>query len=481
MDTIARSALSHMSTPRTLLVALSLSALSAVLVPLTEEPARASGFLADQFGSDHGHPAMGNPYSVYFNPGAMAAASGTSLTLDGVFGARSLSFNRASSALNPTNTDPTYQTVNTGQATLFNVLASPYLAMVTDFGGSNFRLGIAGYVPFGGEVSWQKSPSFLNYPGAPGAYDGPQRWASISTLVDSVYGTAALGYRVEPLHLGIGASFSVIRSSVTDTRAHNLDGSDTIFSGGQITEGRSYLDVSGIQVGAAAGLYWEPSTKLHLGASYTSQPNFGTMRLKGTYKQYVLGNTISQSADLLQAYPDIVRAGATWRVAPDAEVRLDGSWQRWSVLTNQCVVTPGAPCGVSANGASTLGPSQGLVLQNVPRDMQDSYKVRLGGAYWITPPTEVFASFAYETSPLKSAYEDPLVFDSTRLYGTLGVHHAFTQHVAAMASYTYVYLLPVTVTDSAYGTYQSPTRTPSENGSYSSSLYIVDVALSYTF
>lgn len=467
-----------MSTSRTLLVVLSLPA---ILVPLTGGTARASAFLSDQFGSDHGQPAMGNAYSVYFNPGAMVGATGTGLTLDGLFAARSMTFTRSASALNPSNHDPTYAAVNTGQATLFNVLSAPFLGMVTDFGGSNWRLGVAGYAPFGGEVSWQKSPSFLSYPGAPGAYDGPQRWASISTQVASIYGTAALAYRIEPLHLGIGASFSVIRSSVTDTRAHNLDGSDTIFSGGQITEGRSYLDVSGIEVGAAAGIYWEPSTKLHLGASYTSQPGFGTMRLSGTYKQYVLGNTLGQSADLLQAYPDIVRAGAAWRVAPDAELRLDGSWQRWSVLTNQCVVTSGASCAVTSSGASTLSASQGLVLQNVPRNMQDSYKVRLGGAYWITPPTEIFASFAYESSPAQSAYEDPLIFDSTRLYGTLGVSHAFSEHIRAMASYTYVYLLPVTVTDSAYATYQSPTRSPSENGSYSASLYILDVGLSYLF
>jgi len=479
-----------MSNPRLLRLALSAAALAVPLVPST---AHATGFLADQFGADHGNPAMGNAYSVYFNPAAMAGMKGSDLTLDGFVAARSLSYNRSQSALSPTcgaasatcttASDPTYVAANTGQATLFNVLASPFLGLATDFGGSKWHLGVAGYVPFGGQVSWDKVSALQNYPGAPGAYDGPQRWASISTNIASLYGTVALAYRIESAHLGIGISASVIDSSVQDTRAHNANGSDDVIENGKIVEGRTNLNVSGVQAGAAAGLYWEPVPSLHLGASYTSQPGFGTMRLSGTFKFYDPGTPIApKSVDLLQAYPDVVRLGATWRVAPDTELRLDGSYQRWSVFNQQCIVPSGQSCNLGPNGGPASNASvTNTVVQNVPRNFQDTVKVRLGVAYWVLPTTEIFASGSVETSPVSPAYEDPLIFDSTHLAGTLGLRHGFTKHIYAMASYTYTYLLPVTVTNSAYNTYAAPSKTPSENGQYSSALYVLDAAFSYVF
>jgi long-chain fatty acid transport protein len=464
------------------------------LVVILPGSARASGFLTDQFGSDHGSAAQGNAYAVYFNPGAMAGAPSTDITVDGVMAARSVTFNRTA-PLSPgtgpsgaANSNATYTASNTGQATLFNVLGAPFVGSVLDFGGSKFRLGIAGYIPFGGQVSWDKRPEYSNYPQAPGAYDGPQRWSSISTQTSSIYGTLAGAYRIEGLHLGIGASVSVIRTGVVDTRARNLTGTDGIYAAnGGLGEGRAYLDVSGVEVGAAAGIYWEPSSKLHFGASYTSQPSFGTMRLKGTFKDLQgQGGEINDSVDLLQAYPDVIRVGGTWHLVPEAELRLDVTWQRWSEFKNQCVVNTGTSCDVTAatgpgGGAFANKAASSDVILNLPRNWQDSVRMRLGGAYWVEPQTEVFGSFAYETSPVSDKDQDPLLFDSQRLYGTLGVRYAFTPHLFGSLAYTYVYFVPVTVTNSAYGQYAQPSNSPNENGSYSQELYLFDGALSYVF
>jgi long-chain fatty acid transport protein len=461
----------------------------AVSVALPETGARASGFLTDQFGSDQGQPALANVYSVYFNPGAMAGMRGTDITIDGVLAARSLDYNRSTSALSysglqtnpqtgPTG-DPAYTSSNTGQAHLFNVLAAPFAGFVTDFGGSKLRLGVAAYIPFGGEVSWGKNATYANSAAAPGGYDGPQRWSTISANTSSIYSTAALAYRFEKARLGIGVSGSVIRSSLVDVRARDVDGSDDILGpGGTLKEGRSYLDVSGFQVGASAGLYWEATKDgaLRLGASYTSQPNFGTMRLSGSFKLDPAspgGNAV----DLVQGYPDIIRFGAAWRVRPDVEVRLDGDWQRWSQFKYQCIVDPGTSCNADSSGVSTAT----NVKLDLPRDWNDTIKLRGGVAYWVVPQTELFASFAFETAPSGKSHEDPLIYDSTRLEPTIGVRHAFTRHLYASLSYTYIYVVPLTVNDSAYPNYPAISRSPSANGTYASELYIFDGALSYHF
>jgi long-chain fatty acid transport protein len=377
--------------------------------------------------------------------------------------------------------NPTYVGANTGQATLFNVLGAPFVGFVTDFGHSRLRLGVATYVPFGGQVHWDKNVAFGGATAAPGAYDGPQRWASISATTSSLYETLALAYRFDEARLGVGLSASLIRTALTDYRARNLDGSDDVFTtSGAMKEGRALLDVSGFQFGAAAGVYWEPTSDgtLRLGVSYTSQPGFGTMRLNG-WLLLQAGTEAKEGGlakvDFLQGYPDIVRAGLAWHFAPAAELRLDASWQRWSQFKNQCVVPSGGACDLGANGASTTA------IVNIPRAWHDAAKVRFGAAYWIRPETEIFGSFAYESSPVGTGHVDALVFESTRLYGTLGVRHRFSDSFAAQFGYTYVYFVPVTVQDSSLSNYARPSTWPSANGRYTSELYLFDAAISYAF
>ncbi len=462
-------------------VVLALSASAGALVSSTA--AHATGFLTDKFGGDFGNPALGNVYSVYFNPAAMGAMSGSDVMLDGLAAARSVSFTRTALALSPSpgNTgelqNPTYVQANTGTATLFNVLASPYLGFVSDLGSSRWRLGAAVYVPFGGSVSWQKVQGDLNgAPGAPGAYDGPQRWSSISLTTSSIYETLALAYTLPESHLSFGISASVIETSIVDTLAHNADGSDDIITNGKVSEGRGYLNVSGVEVGAAAGVHWRPSPNWQFGLSYTSQPNFGQMRLSGTYEQYFGAGTSAadDKGDLLQQYPDIIRLGTAWRVAPEAELRLDFDYERWSVFKNQCVVNSGGSCTVASNGTTT-----GSVIVNEPRDFQDSYRARLGGAYWIEPETQIYGSAAVETSPVAPQYVDPLLFDSIHIQGSLGVRHEFSKHVYASLAYTYIYYVPITVTNSSLYSFKAPSTQPNEDGDYSAALYIFDGALGY--
>lgn len=462
--------------------------LLAAALLVAQKRARASGFTTSEFGSDHGQPMLGNPYAVYFNPGAMAGADGTTIAADGVVAVRSMEYDRNESALSSSDpaglgSNPAYRNANTGKATLLNVLAGPFAGFVTDFGGSKLRLGVASYVPFGGAVRWDKDSAFAANSATPGAYDGPQRWASISASASSLYGTAAVAYRFEALRLGIGASVSVIRTGVTDTRARNIDGSDDVVGqNGTPVEGRSTLDVSGVQVGAALGAYWEPSSdgRWRVGVSYTSPPGFGTMRLGGSFR-YQPGNQAGEVApvavDFLQAYPDIVRAGVAYRIAPAAELRLDATWERWSRLQDQCVVVAGASCDVDFNGA---GPGDTVIL-NLRRKWRDSVRVRAGGSYWITPESELFASGAISTAPVGASHVDALTFDSTRIQGTLGATHAFTRSISATLAYTYVYLVPTQVSSSLLPNFAPQSRWPSANGHYSSELFIFDAALSYRF
>src|SRR5687768_3257174 len=82
--------------------------------------ASASGFLNPRLADPHGHPALANPYAIYFNPAALGGIHGTQIVVDGTLAWRTVDATRFASALSPPpgadTTDPNYAGSNTGDA-----------------------------------------------------------------------------------------------------------------------------------------------------------------------------------------------------------------------------------------------------------------------------------------------------------------------------------------------------------------------------
>ena len=106
----------------------------------------------------HGHPALANPYAIYFNPAALGGIDGTQIVLDGTLAYRHVTYDRAASALSAPMSlgDPTYVAANTGEGSASNALVIPFLAAASDFGCQVLLRRMGAYVPFGGAVSWDK-------------------------------------------------------------------------------------------------------------------------------------------------------------------------------------------------------------------------------------------------------------------------------------------------------------------------------------
>lgn len=466
-----------------------LAASGALAIVLAADVAHAGGFAVGRFGADHGQPALGNAYAVYFNPGAMGAMDGSQFVLDGTLAIRTAAYSRPASALSPSEdaskSDPRYVAANTGQSTLFNVLGVPYVGFVTDFGGTDLRFGYATYVPFGGAVRWEQNSAYSGSSLAPGAVDGPQRWQSISDEAESLYNTVALAYRIRVARLSIGAGVSLVYNSVHSTRARNPDGSDDVFAAnGGMQEGRALLDVSGMNVAVSAGIHWEPlaDRSLRIGLSYVSPPAVGQMRLHGQFHEQL--GTVRDPAkpkdiDFLQTYPDIIRLGVAYRVVKSVDLRADASYERWSRYKRQCVVLPGASCDVDGTGAD----ASGLVLANFPREWKDAITARAGVGFWLDPATELFGSGTFGTPAAPKSNVDPTQFDSYTLGFTLGLRYEITKNLFAAASYNYIDFLPFTVDagQSKLATYAQPSRSPSADGRYEAQLFFVNANVTVAF
>lgn len=473
-------------------IALVLATVAAAATATSPRDAFASGYMAARFGSDHGTPAMPNTFALYFNPAALGGTTGTTITGDVSAMLRLVRYNRTAEALSPSDpnlkNDPNYVAANTGTANLTNVLALPFAGVNTDFGTKNLRAGYAFYIPFGGMASYTRRDGI---PGQPGSVDSVARWHMISGQIFAIYNTFAVAYRIEPARLTIGASVSPIIHHISTVRARNVDGSDDTVRNGQLVEGRTWLDASGVNVGIAAGVYWEALDTLHLGASYTSQPGFGETRMSGTLKTRFGANPAdSEKVDFLQSYPDVVRLGGTWQIDPRWMIRADAEYTRWSVLKNQCIVKSGEKCNVASDGRDL---SNGNVILNLPRNWKDTIGVRAGAAYFLGENTELFGSLGFATPAAPKETLDPSTVDTPQIFLTAGAQYRFSKHFALAGSYNHIYYFTVDtdgknttaipshpVGSPGAGDY-NVSRSPSAEGQYKAQLGFVNLNASYTF
>lgn len=454
-------------------------AVAAVSSLLSASSARASGYLNPRLADPHGHPAIANPYAIYFNPAALGGLRGTHLVVDGTLAWRTVDVTRRASALSPqvpsTFDDPAYVAGNTGDAHATNVVGIPFLAASTDFGQRNFFAGLGAYVPFGGATKFDTRDQFANT-SAPGAVDGPQRWSLISGTQQALFTTAAAGFRLPDERLSFALSGSVVLSSIIHYQARNLAGNDEIS-----TEGRALIDVSGVQGSMTAGVYWEPlpDGKLRLGASYAVRPSFGETRLSGTLRQRYQTQNLDKDIDLLLTYPDVIRLGATtmpW--GPSVELRLDAEYVTWSAFKQQCVVISGKSCEIGPDGSERV---PGDVLIALRRQWKNAAAVRAGVGYFFNEKTELFGSVGFDTSAVPKANLEPMYPDAFKLLGSIGIRHAVTEGIVIGVSHTFIGYLEVDSGRQNSFALAGASRVPNQDGTYNSKVMFFNINAAFAF
>lgn len=473
----------------------SLVASAALLALAFAGEARASGLLTARYGADDGSPAMPNAFAIYYNPAALGGTEGTTITVDASSALRWVSYERPESALSPSNptfkTDPSFDTkykqANTGRAELLNFVALPFLGFNTDFGGKlgGLRAGLAVYVPYGGQADWNRrganDPTVV---AAPGAKDGPQRWQDISGQILALHITPSLAYAL-PYGLSVGASFSPVIHTLKDLRARNVDGTDdTMSPNNKLIEGRALVEGTAVNASMALGVYFDPlnNHSVKMGFSWTAQPGFGDTVISGTLKQQNGGQPVGNAVpvDLIQTYPDVFRFGFSWQALKKLEVHSDIEYVRWSWFKRQCIVKHGQPCKLGPDGYSD--PSGGNIILNVPANWRDTVSMRGGVKVGLTENMSAFASMSFATAAAPPETISATSMDSFQIFGTLGLKLALGKHIAIAGSYTQIFYLDVnTAGRSIYASLPEPSRSPSADGVYKSTIGLFNANAAYTF
>lgn len=460
--------------------------------------ASASGILVARFGGEHGHPTTENPTAIYYNPAGLALGHGTRIYLDGTFALRMASYERPPEAIdNPapggTGTPADAIEANSGKAELSNFVASPFAAVVTDFGVEGLGAGLAFYAPIGGAASWAKNEAYVGNEQYPGAEDGVARWWSMDGTIRSLYFTGAGAYRIAPAKLSIGVGVNVVISEASTIRARNSDGSDDmVLSSGGLQEGRSFVDAKSTDLALGAGLIWEPMEDFFVGASYQSQPGFGEIKLKGTLATALGQAPVGEPSDieLVQELPDVFRLGVRFVPMDKVQLRVFGEYARWSKFEKQCLLdaaTENRKCLFNEDGTIDEEGGGAGVIQNIPRNWEDAFGVRAGGSYHLKPGVELYVGAGYDGNAVPDETLDPALMDMDKITASLGGRFRLMDGLFLSPTFTQVIYFERTIepqprdADGTRGGFQPPSRQPDAAGTYNQSVSVLNIGAEYVF
>ncbi|HEX9101323.1 MAG TPA: hypothetical protein VF997_03930, partial [Polyangia bacterium] len=354
--------------------ALFVVAVAALLVAAASR-ARANPLSLARFGGLRGDAVYTGAFALYWNPAALAAPSWDA-ALDAQLIARQASYDR-DAALN--NVPDAEAAANAGVATINTVGAVPSVMARWGLSLRAFDLGVGAgaFVESGGSASWDKN---LRAPaGAPGAVDGPQRWASISSqllLVDLALGLAA---RHRKSGLSLGFVPILVAGSFSTVRARNIDQSeDLVDAQGNPKEGRAYFSGSGVGFSAIVGVRWDNAAGWAVGATYERGAR---VDLVGDLR--VAFGTLAPSTErarLRLPIADMVRLSAALPATRWLTIRPTFEWALWSMLKQHVFSSA----------------SDGTALFVIPRNYHDLFAGRVRAEARLSPRWRVLAGIGFE-------------------------------------------------------------------------------------
>jgi long-chain fatty acid transport protein len=447
----------------------------------------AGGFLVAHFGGEHGNPIASNPTSIYYNPAGLAGIKGTEIYVEGQFAFRSLDYNRPGAAADSAATRSAESIAAvSGNAGLTNTLASPFAGVATNLGVDGLGLGLAFFVPFGGQAIFDKNDRFQDSTAFPGAFNGPQRWQDIEGTIRSLYVSAGGAYRF-PFGLSIGAAVNGIRNEIDDIKAFNGNGTDNTAG-----EGRAWVNSSNTRLGFGVGIQFTPPSnpELTVGFSYQSQPGFGKTAQKGTARIKIgAAPEITPNVEVEQSLPDVFRLGISYRVTNDFRIAAWAAFERWSTFQSQCFINtdlPDSHCSVDDRGQTS---PDSVVISNIPRNWDDVFNFRFGASYWVKPELELMAGLEYDGNAVPNETMMVDLPDFENFGFTVALNYALLeQKLKLYLGFTqFVYLsrdIPVQPRDlsgTRVAPYTGTTQQPDNAGHYHESVSLITFGVSYTF
>lgn len=298
-----------------------------------------------------------NPSAIYYNPAGITQLEGHNFQIGSLFYAPILADYKNSSGLRLKNEH--------------DVIPVPHLHYTFSPKDSAFSFGLGVYAPFGLGMEWPDKAPFSPY-----GLEGRLNYITAAPVL------AWQPHRTLSLAVGPTLNYSDVklRQSVA-----GLPGSQFVFRGDDFNPGFT------------AGVLWQPLPKISLGASYfsaTSQDYEGKAALT---PHPPLPGSLKTSAEL--KFPQIIRAGISYRPTPKWNIEFDVDWTDWDRVNN-----------LTIKGFPTL-----------PLQWHSSFFYEAGVTRQLPNGYFVSAGYFFSESSTSEKYFTPIVPDTDLHVGSIGV------------------------------------------------------------
>ena len=400
-------------------------------------PALCNPLYLGRYGGLRGGPAEDGAWALYWNPAGLARPQARiGLHLQAI--ARVATYDRPAEG---NEVGPGGEGINSGRNEVASTGLVPALAVGYGlaFGDLDVGFGAGFYVAQAGRARWNKT---LDAPAEhPGAVDGPQRWASISTDMRILSFAGALALRWRPYGISIGASPVYTDVSLSTLRAGTPNKAQILDDDGALAEGRLlFEDGTSSALRWIVGTRWAPRDDLalvftwHQGYDYT---------LRG--RAYILFGTAPETtADARLNLPvaDTLRLGSRIDVLDWLTLRPTIEYANWSVMDEQRAVN-------EANGEDLI-----VLL----RDFEDTYGFTADTDFKLHPAATLHVRGAFETGATPTSTHEPGLAEADNWQIGLGASFDLHPRLGLTVSYIFHHFMELDITDSR--------QRPPTNGHY---------------
>ncbi|UCF64563.1 MAG: outer membrane protein transport protein [bacterium] len=380
---------------------------------------------------EHGTRAMGmggafvaqasDPSAIFFNAAGLGFQTGLNIM--------------AGATIIMPKSDFTGPTPSTTTTDMESQTFYPPHAYVTYALENGVAFGVGFFAPFGLGTKW--------------ADDWVGRYLAVQTDLQALYINPTVAYKINE-KVSVGVGFSYIMGEVELTQRVPTF-STLLPPTPAANDGWVSLKGDGTGFSFNAGVLYKASEKVSLGLSYRSLSTikfegdavFTDMQALATFFPGGTGKTeLPMPADL--------KAGIAYNVNEKFTVEADFEYVFWNAYKELELDIPDGP-----NFPLTGAPLQTGSVDE--KDYKNAYLVRLGGEYSLEK-LALRLGFVYDMSPVPDKSLEPLLPDSDRLEGIIGLGYMFSENVRVDAAYQYIKASERTVTSPTNefpGTYNS--------------------------
>ncbi|MCB2378690.1 outer membrane protein transport protein [Hymenobacter sp. BT635] len=346
------------------------------------------------------------------------------------------------------------------QRELRNSVVTPF-SVFAGFGSSDnkFAAGIAIYTPFGSKLQYA---------------DG---WEGRFSLTDidlkSIFVQPTVSYAITD-QLSVGGGLVILAYGAVNLQR------DIPIEGQPGVPGHVTLDGKALtKIGFNGGIYYKPTDKLSIGASYRSRIDAtvdgGEVEFKNVPTSVGARFTATEF-DVTLPLPATTSLGVGFMPSEKLTVALDVNYVQWSAYKSLDFKFRGN------NGAGGLvapsGQVGGVTSSSSRREYEDAFTFRLGGQYQLTDAFTVRAGGSYDLSPVKDGFVTPETPDANRLGLTAGISYKVNDRFGVDVSTQFIDLQERTQTQDELTAAGTVDRVA---GTYKTRIVIPGIGFNYTF